>query len=175
MIMTSVSGHLLNLEFTSSFRGWRQCSPLSLFDAPVQTYCPDNYKDIKRTLEKEIRGCQALIIWTDGDREGENIGFEIISVCRAVKPNIDVHRAKFSEITQNAIRRACNNLVRPNELINDAVELRKELDLRIGAAFTRFQTLRLQHQFPNTLSNNLVSYGSHQFPNTLSNNLVSYG
>ena len=56
----------------------------------------------------------ALIIWTDGDREGENIGFEIINVCRAVKPNIKVHRAKFSEITPNAIRRACNNLVPPN-------------------------------------------------------------
>ena len=151
MVMTSVSGHLLNLEFASSYRGWRQCSPLALFDAPVQSYCPDNYKDIKRTLEKEIRGCHgkwvikvsylsfrffvrnnkrftdvvtildpflttALIIWTDGDREGENIGFEIISVCRAIKPNVAVHRAKFSEITQNAIRRACNNLVRPDEV-----------------------------------------------------------
>ena len=58
----------------------------------------------------------ALIIWTDGDREGENIGFEIISVCRAIKPTIAVHRAKFSEITQNAIRRACNNLVPPDEV-----------------------------------------------------------
>ena len=57
MVMTSVSGHLLNLEFTSSYRGWRQCSPLALFDAPVQSYCPENYNDIKRTLEKEIRGC----------------------------------------------------------------------------------------------------------------------
>ena len=57
MVMTSVSGHLLNLEFTSSYRGWRTCSPLALFDAPVQAFCPDNYKDIKRTLEKEIRGC----------------------------------------------------------------------------------------------------------------------
>ena len=58
MVMTSVSGHLLNLDFSGSFRGWRSCSPLSLFDAPVQVYCPENYTDIKRTLEKEIRGCQ---------------------------------------------------------------------------------------------------------------------
>lgn len=37
---------------------------------------------IKRTLEREVRKCQALVIWTDGDREGENIGFEIIECCQ---------------------------------------------------------------------------------------------
>ena len=58
MVMTSVSGHLLNMDFSGSFRGWRSCSPLSLFDAPIHKYCPDYNVDIKRTLEKEIRGCQ---------------------------------------------------------------------------------------------------------------------
>lgn len=38
---------------------------------------------MQRTLENEIRGCQKLVIWTDCDREGENIGFEVIQVCRA--------------------------------------------------------------------------------------------
>jgi hypothetical protein len=32
-----------------------------------------------------------------------------------------------------------------------------------GAAFTRFQTLRLQRAFPN-LADKLISYGSCQFP-----------
>nr|XP_014344773.1 PREDICTED: DNA topoisomerase 3-alpha isoform X2 [Latimeria chalumnae] len=59
---------------------------------------------------------------------------------------------------------ACENLVEPNQNINDAVDVRQELDLRIGAAFTRFQTLRLQKIFPNVLSDQLISYGSCQFP-----------
>ena len=33
-----------------------------------------------------------------------------------------------------------------------------------GAAFTRFQTMRLQKVFPEVLSQQLISYGSCQFP-----------
>lgn len=47
---------------------------------------------LQRTLEREIMGCQTLIIWTDCDREGENIGHEIIQVCQSGKAY-----AKFAE------------------------------------------------------------------------------
>ena len=43
-------------------------------------------------MEREIRSCNTLVIWTDADREGENIGFEIIDVCREVNPRITVYR-----------------------------------------------------------------------------------
>ncbi|XP_066994969.2 DNA topoisomerase 3-alpha, partial [Anabrus simplex] len=164
MIMTSVSGHLLGLDFVGNYRKWQGCSPLTLFDAPVMKHCPSDYNDIKRTLEREVRKCAILIIWTDCDREGENIGFEIIQVCTAVKNNLQVYRAKFSEITRQSVTRAIQNLVRPDKKISDAVDVRQELDLRIGAAFTRFQTLRLTRIFPQSLNNALISYGSCQFP-----------
>ncbi|KPJ08784.1 DNA topoisomerase 3-alpha [Papilio machaon] len=164
MVMTSVSGHLLALEFASSYKSWQSCNPLTLFDAPVIKYCPENYEKIKKTLEKEVRSCQGLIIWTDCDREGENIGFEIIEVCSAVKSNLRIFRAKFSEITSVSVRRALQNLEQPNRNISNAVDVRQELDLRIGAAFTRFQTLRLQKVFPSKLADSLISYGSCQFP-----------
>ena len=51
----------------------------------------------------------------------------------------------------------------PNPLVSEAVEVRKELDLRIGAAFTRFQTLRLAKKF-RSLVDQLISYGPCQFP-----------
>lgn len=162
--MTSVSGHLLALEFKAQFQKWHSCNPVLLFDAEVEKYCPENMKQIKRTLEKEVRQCQALVIWTDCDREGENIGFEVIDVCKAIKPNVQVFRAKFSEITPNSIRRACETLTEPDVNVSNAVDVRQELDLRIGAAFTRFQTLRLQKIFPTVLTNKLISYGSCQFP-----------
>ncbi|XP_038274936.1 DNA topoisomerase 3-alpha isoform X1 [Dermochelys coriacea] len=162
--MTSVSGHLLAHDFKMPFRKWHSCNPLVLFEAEIEKYCPENFVDIKKTLEREARQCQALVIWTDCDREGENIGFEIIHVCKAVKPRLQVFRARFSEITPRAIRGACENLVQPDQNISDAVDVRQELDLRIGAAFTRFQTLRLQKLFPDVLAEQLISYGSCQFP-----------
>ncbi|XP_020823025.1 DNA topoisomerase 3-alpha [Phascolarctos cinereus] len=164
MVMTSVSGHLLAHDFQMPFRKWQSCNPLVLFEAQIEKYCPENFVDIKRTLEKEARQCQSLVIWTDCDREGENIGFEIIHVCKAVKPNLRVLRARFSEITAHAVRSACQHLTEPDQRVSDAVDVRQELDLRIGAAFTRFQTLRLQKIFPEVLAEQLISYGSCQFP-----------
>ncbi|XP_058807359.1 DNA topoisomerase 3-alpha [Phymastichus coffea] len=165
MIMTSVSGHLLTYEFTGAYRKWYGCPPLSLFDAPVVKQCiEESSEKIKRTLEREVKTCGALIIWTDCDREGENIGFEIIKVCQAVKPSINIYRAKFSEITQISVDRALRNLEQPDQRQSDAVDVRSELDLRIGAAFTRFQTLRLRKKFPQNLADMLISYGPCQFP-----------
>lgn len=85
-------------------------------------------------VQFKIKSCQGLIIWTDCDREGENIGFEIIDVCRAVKPNIQVYRAKFSEITATSVKRALHSIGQPDERQSQAVDARTELDLRIGNA-----------------------------------------
>lgn len=164
MTMTSVSGHLMGLDYGPHYRKWFSCQPSQLFDLPVEKKCPENMLPIKRTLEREAKKAQWLIVWTDCDREGENIGFEIIDVCRAVKPSLKIFRATFSEITLPSISRALENLGQPNLRVSQAVDVRQELDLRIGAAFTRFQTMRLQKKFPNKLANKLLSYGSCQFP-----------
>lgn len=51
---------------------------------------------MQRTLEREIRGCQHLILWTDGDREGENIADEIVDVitqgmCKNIASAFHIH------------------------------------------------------------------------------------
>ena len=164
MLMTSVSGHLMNYDFGDRYRKWNSCQAVQLFDLPVTKMCrEESNQKIKRTLEREVKGAKWLIIWTDCDREGENIGFEIIDVCKAVNPRLQIFRAKFSEITRPSIERALSNLVQPDARMTAAVDVRQELDLRTGAAFTRFQTQRLQKRF-RSLNQQLVSYGSCQFP-----------
>jgi len=55
-------------------------------------------------------------------------------------------------------------LGQPDKRQSDAVDVRSELDLRTGAAITRFQTMRLQRLFPEKIADKLISYGSCQIP-----------
>lgn len=44
-------------------------------------------------------------------------------------------RAILSEITRQSVQRAMTNLGHPNKNISDAVDVRSELDLRIGKTY----------------------------------------
>lgn len=50
MIMTSVSGHILNHDFVGNYRSWQKVPPISLFDAPVVRECPKDMENIKVSL-----------------------------------------------------------------------------------------------------------------------------
>ena len=127
------------MEFAPQYRKWYSCNPVALFDAPLAKGVGEgnNSALIKKTLQREVRGAKLLIIWTDCDREGENIGMEVVTVCREVLPGVRILRAKFSEITRPSIESAMATLGQLDERVSDAVDVRQELDLRIGAAFTR--------------------------------------
>jgi DNA topoisomerase-3 len=65
-------------------------------------------------------------------------------VCQAVNRNLRILRARFSALIPRELQRALQQLVAPNAADAAAVDARQEIDLRIGASFTRFQTLLLQ-------------------------------
>jgi DNA topoisomerase-3 len=151
-------------DFTDAHRKWASCDPLALFDAPVEVRVRKDYATIERNLLAEARGADMLMIWTDCDREGEHIGAEIVSVCRRVRRGLVVKRARFSAIIAQQIHRAAQNPIELDMAQADAVEARTILDLRIGAAFTRMQTLVLQQRIPQLKDEDgksaIVSYGT---------------
>lgn len=53
-----------------------------------------------------------------------------------------------------------NTLAPPNKREADAADARSEIDLRIGAAFTRFQTLSWQRKFEGLAGDSPISFGS---------------
>ena len=113
-------------------------------------------------IQTEVRSCDVLCLWLDCDREGENIAFEVIDCVKKVKRNIHVLRAHFSALIPSDIWAAVRNLTPPDENQAKAADARQEIDLRIGCAFSRFQTMLLRHSVPEIDS--LVSYGPCQFP-----------
>jgi DNA topoisomerase-3 len=118
--------------------------------------------NIAAQLETEARGADTLLLWLDCDREGENIAFEVMEVCRKANPRLDVWRARFASIVPREILQAANNPVRPNQLDSEAVDARIELDLRTGAVWTRFLSLRYKQRYAGL--EETISYGACQFP-----------
>lgn len=72
------------------------------------------------------------------------VGAQVMDVCRGVNPRLRVLRARFSALIPRELALAMERLGPPNQLDALAVDARQEIDLRIGASFTRFQTLLLQ-------------------------------
>lgn len=58
---------------------------------------------------------QALILWLDCDREGENIAMEVVDCCRRANGGLQVLRAHFSAVTHQDIMRALGSLTPPDE------------------------------------------------------------
>ena len=95
-----------------------------LYQIPLDKIPIETSVNVVANIKQYSKDCDALQIWTDCDREGEAIGFDIIDTARKVKPNIDVYRAHFSALTKPEIERAANELRRPNKGLSDAVQVR---------------------------------------------------
>jgi DNA topoisomerase-3 len=98
MTVTSVTGHLMSMDFDAAFSNWERVDPLTLFTAPIHSSIPREYNDIANQLSNLSRQADLIILWLDCDREGEAIGFEVLSVCQKANPRIQVSRARFSAL-----------------------------------------------------------------------------
>jgi DNA topoisomerase-3 len=116
--MTAVKGHLTAVEFPGEYKQWEYPPPDRLFDAPVLTVIPNvsgtlafpshapriadpprqDNKSIAKNIEDQARRASALVIWTDCDREGEHIGSEIRAAARKGNAQIQIKRARFSNV-----------------------------------------------------------------------------
>ncbi|KAL6259332.1 hypothetical protein P5V15_009247 [Pogonomyrmex californicus] len=165
--MTSVCGHVMTLDFIGKYNNWDKVDPAELFSCLTEKKEAVPKLKIPYFLAKEGIHCDYLVLWLDCDKEGENICFEVINAVqqgmhRKLHIN-DIWRARFSAITEKDIKFALVNLVKPNENEAKSVDARQELDLRIGCAFTRYQTKFFQGKYGD-LDVSLISYGPCQTP-----------
>ncbi|KAI4287601.1 MAG: hypothetical protein L6R35_003142 [Caloplaca aegaea] len=162
--MTSVLGHLTAAEFPVEYKKWQISTCQHLFEAPVITRVDKDKESIARNITQQARYSKALFIWTDCDREGEHIGSEVRKAALDGNPRLDVKRAVFSNTERAHVLQAAQRPVVLDDRQVSAVAARIELDLRLGAIFTRFQTLTLQTLGGDLATDRIISYGSCQFP-----------
>ena len=160
--MVSVAGHVFSIDFHQKYQKWEGQDETALFSAT--TIKKETSSSIVHHLSHSARDCDYLVLWLDCDKEGENICFEVISIVeKYIRNSSRIYRARFSAITSHALHSALSSLSRPNQNMSNSVEARQEIDLKIGCAFTRFQTKFFQGKYGN-LDASVISYGPCQTP-----------
>lgn len=146
--VTSVAGHVYNRDFPPNYQD-RGVNPIKLFDAPTIRKLDSSSRTIAKHLQSVSSGVDFVVLWLDCDKEGENICFEVLDICRRNIPRSKrqrVFRAKFSSIAKKDIQTAFDSLKNePNYFESVSVDARQVMDLKIGVAFSRYQTHHFQH------------------------------
>lgn len=164
--VTSVKGHVFNLDFTEPHSSSWDRPPIELFSCG--TVKTPTSGAVCNHLREAAKGCSHLVLWLDCDREGENICFEVMHVVLpALRPAVGdarrVWRARFSAVSAASVTRAMETLTQPNEAEASAVDARQELDLKVGVAFTRYLTQSVSDRIKR-LANTTISFGPCQTP-----------
>ena len=95
---------------------------------PYYVVTPEKKKQISM-LKKALTECDAMLLATDEDREGEAISWHLMEV---LKPKVPVKRIVFHEITREAITEALENPRQVDANLVRAQESRRVLDRLFG-------------------------------------------
>ena len=189
MVITSVAGHIMEYEYNSSILdlsgGWSIDSGLQYYNDNVNPtkQIKQEFTHLSNRLSNLGKSSDALVLWLDCDREGENIAYEVIEIVTKYNLNLDIYRAHFSSLADKDIKYAIDNLKRPNLNLSLAVDVRQKTDIMIGYSFTQLQTSSLRDLMKpiysrysnyktfnkydnkkNIKKNTVISYGPCQFP-----------
>jgi len=153
-----LSGHIMNYDFPEQYNKWRDVDPGVLLGVDPEKFV--TRKEYAAAIKKLAKRASKIVLACDYDREGENIGFEAKTLAEEVT-NVPVARARFSALSPKEVRKAFEAPLEPDYNMAMAAEARQILDLKMGAAFTRFVTLSVREQ---ARTKDVLSIGPCQTP-----------
>nr|WP_274617631.1 type I DNA topoisomerase [Nesterenkonia sp. AY15] len=134
-IVDASAGHIRDLPQPSELPTDMKKGPFSRFAVnPDDGFAPyyvisDSKKKKVTELKRALKDASELYLATDADREGEAIAWHLLQV---LKPKVPVYRMTFTEITNEGITRALQNVRQIDDDLVDAQETRRILDRLYG-------------------------------------------
>ncbi len=143
-------GHIVELDYPQELNEWSLAGLPTLLDTVPEKRVTE--RGIVAALQAIVRNFDRVVIATDFDREGELIGLEALELLRAVHPNIEVKRARYSALTRDEIEQSFTHLQELDHALAEAAEARQEIDLVWGALLTRYLSLTAEQRGKSFLS-----------------------
>ncbi|MFX0002811.1 MAG: DNA topoisomerase [Candidatus Hodarchaeota archaeon] len=140
-------GHLLEYRNTNLYKSWTNPPPREII-TNVDSIKKLQIRGISpyiKTIKEYAKKCDHVIISTDADIEGCNIGlFDALPLVKKVNPTIRVSQLWLSSLQKNEINNKYNNLIAPKYSWGESGEARAIIDAFIGFSATRELTNTLR-------------------------------
>lgn len=132
-------------EYDSKFKTW-SLNTLPILPEQFKFRLKDNYEVLREKLVSAINQCDDLILATDGDREGEILGYIFL---KQNKLSSKVHfRVWSNSLSTTNLQKAFQNLHDPKETYDLAIAGASRIiaDWLLGINYSRLATIRLQEK-----------------------------
>lgn len=152
-VILPLSGHTMNYVTPKSLERWTHDSVDAILSDPSSILKVVRGKGYSQALRGLARSASEVVIATDSDDEGENIGLEIIELLKGL--STPVRRLWLTTTVPSDIRESFQSLRHFNYNLAFSVEARRKIDAISGFSATRELTLSLKYK----VGSGVLSFG----------------
>jgi len=156
-----LSGHLMDFDFAARQNIWTWLPPEELFQTSPLFVARGETLPYLKALRSLAYKAEEVYLALDADVEGEAIAYEAALAVRLVNRRAKMYRVRFNAVTYKDIRAAFQKPTRLDLKQAEKVFTRMQIDLTLGAVFTRFLTLAVKNSLDR---GQFLSYGPCQTP-----------
>jgi len=160
-VSLGLMGHIMDFDFAARENVWTWIPPEQLFHTTPLLVIRDEAAQYVKALQSLARRADEVYLALDADVEGEAIAYEAAVVVRGVNRRARLYRVRFNAVTSKDIRAAFQKPDTLNLKLVEKVFTRMQIDLTLGAVFTRALTLSVRNSLE---KGQFLSYGPCQTP-----------
>ena len=143
-IIVPLSGHVMNYVTPKALERWTHGSVDAILNDAKSLVKVLRGRGYSQALRSLALAASEVIIATDSDEEGENIGLEVLEILRGISR--PVGRLWLTTTVSSDIRESFSSLRQFNYNLARSVEARRKLDAIVGFSGTRELTLALKYR-----------------------------